>query len=223
MPSTRRQRKYGGRTYRRGSQRKMTLSSLKSLGPVPARFITKHKYSTTMVLSSGNSYSWLFNLNSLYDPDRTGVGHQPYGYDQFATLYNRYRVIKCSYTISGIQSDNPGASIRLCAQPSNDIISYSDLSAMVESPRSKFITQGSAGSPLKTLHGWSYIPALMGRTKAQYMADDRFQAAVGSSPAELAILQIKGATTLDTGANINVMITLEYTTEWFDYTQQSQS
>lgn len=222
MPSTKRQRKFGGKTYKRKG-RKMTISALKSLGPIPARYITKHKYSTAMVLSSGNSYSWLFNLNSLYDPDRTGVGHQPYGYDQLATLYNRYRVIKCSYTINGIQSDTPGASIRIAAQPSNDIISYSDLSSMVESPRTKFICQGSAGSPLKTLHGWSYIPSLMGRNKAQYMADDRYSADVGSSPQEYAILQIKGATSVDTGASINVMVTLEYTTEWYDIKQLNQS
>ena len=31
-------------------------------------------------------------MNSLFDPDQTGTGHQPYYFDQFAALYNRYTV-----------------------------------------------------------------------------------------------------------------------------------
>lgn len=39
-----------------------------------------------------------FRLNGPYDPDQTGVGCQPYGYDEIAALYNRYQVYgsKCS-------------------------------------------------------------------------------------------------------------------------------
>jgi hypothetical protein len=36
-----------------------------------------------------------FNLNSLFDPDRTAIGHQPYGYDQLCSSsgpYLKYKV-----------------------------------------------------------------------------------------------------------------------------------
>jgi len=33
-----------------------------------------------------------FNANSLYDPDQTGTGHQPNGYDTLSALYSRYLV-----------------------------------------------------------------------------------------------------------------------------------
>lgn len=203
--------------------RKMTVSASNSLGPLPARYITKHKYSQTLQLTALNNYQYLFNLNSLFDPDRTGIGHQPYGYDQLAALYNRYRVIRTSYVINGIQSDQPGTNVRICAQPANDVILYGNLSAMCEAPRSKFIVQGAQGAPLKTLKGVSHIPSLMGRTIPEYMADDRYQAAIGNSPAEQAILNIMGATLTDSGATINCVITLEFLVEWFDVTQQAQS
>lgn len=207
----------------RNQKRKMTVSATKSLGPLPSRYITKHKYSDTFTLNQLNAYQYMFNLNSLFDPNRTGIGHQPYGYDQLAGLYNRYRVIKTSYVISGIQTDSPGTNIRLACQPANDIILYGNVSAMCEAPRAKFITQGAQGSPLKTLRGISHLPSLCGRSTPEYMADDRYQAAVGTSPAEFAILNIMGATLTDGGANINAVITLEFTVEWFDITQQSQS
>jgi len=63
----------------------------KALQPIPQRYIATMKYSQTFLLSDV-SPGWTFNLNSIFDPDRTGTGHQPYGHDTFQTLYNRYRV-----------------------------------------------------------------------------------------------------------------------------------
>jgi len=37
-----------------------------------------------------------FIMNSCFDPDYTAAGHQPYGFDQWAALYNHYVVEKCS-------------------------------------------------------------------------------------------------------------------------------
>jgi len=40
-----------------------------------------------------------FNLNSLYDPDQTGTGHQPCGYDSWAALYSRYLVMSADVEV----------------------------------------------------------------------------------------------------------------------------
>lgn len=42
---------------------------------------------------------YVFNVNSVYDPDSTGTGHQPRGYDQYAGFYNAYIVRGFSYNI----------------------------------------------------------------------------------------------------------------------------
>ncbi len=45
-------------------------------------------------------------LNSVYDPDYTGVGSQPNGYDLMATVYKKYAVIGCRYTVTFRNNSN---------------------------------------------------------------------------------------------------------------------
>lgn len=40
-----------------------------------------------------------FRTNSIYDPDFTGVGHQPLFRDMWASMYDYYTVLSCEYTI----------------------------------------------------------------------------------------------------------------------------
>lgn len=53
---------------------------------------------TTATSSSGE---YVFRLNSLYDVDSSGTGHQPYGHDTLATLWTRYRVDKVLVEVVG--------------------------------------------------------------------------------------------------------------------------
>jgi len=64
--------------------------------PFPLKTIAKLRYCTTVRLDSttGASASHLFRAHSIFDPDFTGVGHQPYGRDTYSTIYNHYRVLK---------------------------------------------------------------------------------------------------------------------------------
>lgn len=45
---------------------------------------------------TGISGSYIYTLNGLYDPDITGGGAQPTGFDEYMAMYNHYRVTKCS-------------------------------------------------------------------------------------------------------------------------------
>lgn len=194
-----------------------------SLRPVPTRFITKHKYAEAVTLSTAglNVYKW--NLNSLYDPNRTGTGHQPYGYDQIGLLYNRYRVISCKYVVSGIADSS---NIAVACLPANDTATViSNVSEARENPRCKYLVQNPGGT-LKVLKGNVYLPALTGRTKTQYMSADSYQAQVGASPTELMVLNVFGQglnddPTFAPGITFNIL--LEYTVEWFDVVNQDQS
>jgi len=64
--------------------------------PVPTKFATKMRYATNFNLASvggGVNAVQRFRANGLFDPDITGVGHQPRGFDQLMVLYGAYTVV----------------------------------------------------------------------------------------------------------------------------------
>lgn len=205
------------RRRRFGKRRQATTNVNRSLQPIPSRYICKMKYSANVATDIAGNY--VFNLNSLYDPDRTGTGHQPYGYDPLSQLYNRYRVISCGWRIS-----SPSGSYRqIGCIPSNDLGITWSINDLKENPRAKYIVQ-SVGGGTMTLTGKSYIPALMGRTRSQYMADDNYQAVVSASPSEQALLYIHTATNGgDAEPFAQVQVLLEFTAEFFDVKHIVQS
>lgn len=202
--------------------RQHTTNVNRALRPFPARFITKMKYAEQLNVVGGIGAaftSYRFNLNSIYDPNRTGFGHQPYGRDEANAIYNRYRVISCSYTISSFNSGSSGDGYSIIAAlPSNqEVVLSGGLAQAQETPRCKFITQ-APNATLKVLKGTVYMPSLTGLTKAQYMADDRYQAQMDADPNETLILNIfTGAITGASETNTaKLSVVLEYTVELFD-------
>lgn len=205
--------------------RRRTININRALQPIAQRTIVRMKYAeqVSMSASGGIPAKQLFNLNSIYDPNRTGLGHQPYGHDTFQGLYNRYRVISVSWniTIQSVASEI----ITLCVLPCNEENSTLSLELMRESPRCRYIVQGcGAGQTTRTLKGRISLPSLVGRTRAQYMADDRYQSQFANSPSELAVLHCFAG---NTGGSITgpcvMSVVLTYTVECFDPHQLSQS
>jgi len=72
---------------------------------LPRSLIRVLPYTNTIALTSGNSgatsaSTQVFRLNSLFDPDLSGTGHQPYGFDQLSQWYNSYLVTNAKITIT---------------------------------------------------------------------------------------------------------------------------
>jgi len=225
-------RKAPARKYKKKASRprKTIVNVNRALQPFAQRYICKMKYAEQITQSGptfGGLTQFVMNLNSIFDPNRTGLGHQPYGHDTMSTIYNRYRVVSCNYAISAIGtggSTSDGYSI-IAALPANEVIGLGGgVAEAQENPKCKFITQ-APNAALKVLKGTVYMPSLMGRTREQYLSDDRYQAVFGTSPAELGVLNIftglLNGTSETITAKLNVVLT--YTVECFDYKQLSQS
>jgi len=199
--------------------RRRGVKVMGGLNPIPSRQIVKMKYSQSVATLVTSAYNWQFNLNSIFDPDRTGTGHQPYGHDQLAALYNRYRVIACSYVVTAYSGST---GIKYGVVPQNEYVTYGTVAELSEQPRAQFKTQYPGGS-FTSIRGKVYMPSLVGRNKAQYMADDRYQAIFGANPNEVASLNMCALDLAETGTTVNWTVTLEYTVECFDVKPLAQS
>lgn len=195
---------------------------LRGRGPIPASVITKLRY-TDYVISSGATLGHVWNINSIYDPDRTGIGHQPYGHDTYETLYNRYRVISFSYDITFTNLNTANNSAYLASiYLSNTGSAASSHSLIIESPNVQTkVVQGQT-----RFKGTIYPNKVTGVELAKYKSDDLYAGVFGASPPEIITLQtlhsqLSYAVTPANTVTTNVVFV--YEVEMFDPKELSQS
>lgn len=87
-------RKFGRRSYRR----RRLIPSLVSnrFGGFPQSKLVKLRYNQHVDLAPvgpGVLSKYVFRCNGPYDPDQSGIGHQPMGYDAWSAIYGRYVVV----------------------------------------------------------------------------------------------------------------------------------
>ncbi|QGH72494.1 MAG: capsid protein [CRESS virus sp. ct4af14] len=72
-------------------------------GIVPTRIKRKLLYSQLVSINPGAGVCGVhaFSANGMYDPDITGVGHQPKGFDEYMALYNHYKVTASKIHVEG--------------------------------------------------------------------------------------------------------------------------
>jgi len=78
---------------------------------VSSAYITKMTYADQNNAAGTGPQTYVYCQNGLYDPDITGVGHQPRGFDQLEELYTRYYVYAARFDVTVL---NAGGSEILC-------------------------------------------------------------------------------------------------------------
>jgi len=225
MPGRNKKRKGKGKKRRKGGARSSGRSSVlttyepKRLTFLSPRMIITMKYTDglSFTLATVTASTQVYNLNSQFDPDRTGSGHQCYGYDQIATFYNRYRVHKARWHLIFSPSS---ASYRVGVLPMNGLLAASvvDLATFTtarENPRCKGWIQGASGQS-KPFTGSVNLQLLNGVRSVEYNADDRFEAVVSASPSEVMVLQVMFYNPGGGTITINVDVTLEFDVDFHD-------
>lgn len=86
---------------RKTSFRKKRTSVPRNL--IPTKLARRFKYCETVALDAGATTisTHVFSCNGMFDPNITGVGHQPMGFDQYVgVLYDHYTVIGAKITVT---------------------------------------------------------------------------------------------------------------------------
>lgn len=100
VPKTRKLRRTYNKNKRRYAKRSM-LSFTKA--PMPNKFATKLRYHEAFTIDPGTAGfagTYVISHNGLTDPNITGSGHQPRGFDQIMPMYDHYTVIGSKITVT---------------------------------------------------------------------------------------------------------------------------
>lgn len=202
------------RRYKSNRMVKYTGQGLTKSYPVGKTFKFRTRYVETLVSinpgAGGTADSHVFSMNGLFDPDITGAGHQPLGFDQLVgTMYNHYTVIGSRARITATNTDSTYAQT-LVAHLKDTATVSTDISQVIENGLCRWTQLGTAqaGNSTKTLVLNCSPTKFFGRKVLQ---DDVFRGDSSSNPSEQVYLHITGApvNAVDS-ADMRLSVEIEY-------------
>lgn len=157
---------------------------------IPSKKVLPFKYSTTVTLNPGATAAvpatHTFSCNGLYDPDITGVGHQPMGFDQYVgVFYDHYVVIKAQITATfcttGTLASTSTARVGIAIRDSSGYTG--DIDNLIEQGRTTYRTISPLGSSNRVVIKYNINPnKFLGRSKP--LSDSQLKGGVSSNPTE---------------------------------------
>lgn len=191
---TRRRRR---RPYTRRRRRKYSPANKVSMNhPMPLRKMVRFRYASSNIDLNpgvaGIADTYTFACNGLYDPDITGTGHQPAGFDELMAIYNKFTVVGSKITchFQNLDTTNMQHCGVMCRHSNSTI---NDFRQYIENGRTKYVNLGPspAGSSTKTLT-FNYS-AKKFNTKKNIIDDPNFAGTTSANPSNLDYFMIWAA------------------------------
>jgi len=173
-----------------------------------------HKYAETVTISAAagvlQMYQW--SCNGLYDPNISGVGHQPMFFDQMSPLYNHYTVIGSKIRIKVVPQAGPEDSFIASLFVADDTsVAYTQSTDIIENSKGTYrlvpgntadsFTLSSKFSPKKVFGG-----ALLNNTLL------RGNSSTNPSEQSLYTFGVQGLNAASVSATL--MVEIEYIAVW---------
>lgn len=141
-----------------------------------------------LTCTSGGYANYQYKVTSLYDPNSTGGGHQPYLFDTLMQLYNVYIVygVKVKLTLSAV---TPNVPTKVAFQTDIAATAPTSLTLIEEQPDSRCeIINGSINNVV--MEKYYDIAKLWGISKDTLLSDSVYQGTNGTNPAAPVYLTI---------------------------------
>ncbi len=215
-----------GNAYNQASTKSITIVNNPRFGFISPRCKSTFKYSDvitfTLATTAGGQY--VYKLNGMFDPDTTGTGHQPYGFDQMLNLYQRYCVIRTKYRIeAGPSSDRLLVGAVAASTVTTTVTNLATFDLAAESPHSTVKALSFGGGPPAVIQRSIATNTILGVTKSQMLADDLFQGTTSTDPTNLTVLTVFYYNPSAGSVTTSFQINLEYEAILFDPYLQNQS
>lgn len=179
---------------------------------MPDTMYVKLKYVENTTRTAA-SFSNVFRLNGIYDPNLTGTGHQPMGHDQWNNFYNEYQVYGSAINVRAINSLT-GNDSEVVLYPSSNSTALGVGDAK-EQPYSKCRLLGNShsGKNIISLKKYMSVSKYIGRDTKPLAYSSPF----GSDPTETIFWVITGRSLDSVSANnITLQVTIIYYVKLFN-------
>lgn len=180
---------------RRKFNRRRRKNIVRQRSVVPYKTVTKLPYAQDLYLSSAVGFDTsVFTLTGIYDPDISGVGHQPRGTDVYLgndnsnTLYHHYVVLGARVSVTCSNLTDLPTRVGLCVRDSST--ASPNPNDYVETSNVKLATLGPLGSgnDIRTLSMTFSAKQWFGKPNVTTERD--LQGSPNSNPVEQAFLHI---------------------------------
>lgn len=199
--------------------------------PFKPKMFVRHKYCELSTLTAGTAgimgTEIIYRLNDLYDPYFSGGGHQPYGRDTMAGIYNRYKVSGCKIDLTFTDPSADGMAVACAIQDSTESATLTNLQVDEAQEKQNCIVKFLNNTGAQKVNIKKYMPIHMveGLTKLQFKADiENYSANASNSPVSTPFVRIAiGNVTGTTGGTVHCMVKLTFYSQWYNRLQLSQS
>lgn len=207
MPKRKLIRSRRRRRIKRRQRRRNPL--YRSLPAVRKKATVKFRYATTvptLTSTAGGLVKYDFSANGCYDPDQTGIGHQPFGWDQWTVFFNHYAVIaskiRCYWTTDGTANAKCGIYL------SDDNASYLNAADFIEAKRGSFSIINQQRSSAKTSSTFSMRRFFnIKDAKDNY---DKLGSPVNANPTDQATYSLWYESEGTTTSSVAMVVVIEY-------------
>ena len=190
--------------YTLGKHRRATLKYTSSFSLTPA--------------IGGEVGQHVFSINGLYDPDITGVGTQPFGFDQLMVFYDHYVVLNSRISCVFTNSDTNDGVIAMAwpeDQSTATILRNVVMNYLPSTSRNQVILSPQGGPNTKSL-----VPPVVnvGRFLSRNpFGDPQLKGGASSNPTEQAYWHVGVTGVSDTAqSDVTCIVTIEYDTVFIE-------
>lgn len=158
-----------------------------------------------------------FAINSAFDPDFSGGGLQPLGFDQYAQFYGRYRVLSCKVEVTfANRSATDQILVGMYATPQSTLPAVATAWRIQPMPacRSATLSGTNGGPAVRVMRASVDLPNVLGLTRREFQTDMDFAALFSASPARVAYLHIWTQAMLSNVAAVTWAVKLYFDVEF---------
>lgn len=176
------------------------------------RKLVKLKYHEQLQMNpgvAGAPATYVFSANGMYDPNISGAGHQPRGFDQMMSLYDHFTVIKSKCIVTFMKGASQNTSVITCISLRDTSTVEASMQDYIESRNTTFGSLVGAGNATRVLKKNFSAKQFLGRPHP--LSEDDLRGTTSGNPTEQAYFHLAVAPTygVDTAA-VDVSVLIEY-------------